>query len=402
MEKLKYILLTFCVTVSCTFLIAQDNTDCFHPTLVNLPFTAIQVDTNLEKISYQSDDNFTFWYRITPNESLILNYQLLLIDNNDSYALMIYRYKSDNFCNDVITNNIKPISIKSNGQIKMLAGEVYYFSVLHLNGNGCGHFLNLTVNGKTKIYKAIQNDCMEEAINILPSPQITLIKDTLIGNKVKENHIQKNNKVYAFVINKNTKSIIDADVWIANNDNSEEIKATKKGIVIDNYKNATITFTIKKMGYQNLDTTVNISNDTIILPLQPLKIGERLIIRKIYFQPNTYVLKEESKPTLAQLLQFMMENSTYHYEIQGYTNGNRNIKANKNYKNLGEAWNFKGSAKKLSKMRAETIKNYLVKNGVNSENLNTIGYGGDKMIVKKPKTMQQAMQNIRVEIVIVQ
>jgi outer membrane protein OmpA-like peptidoglycan-associated protein len=52
-------------------------------------------------------------------------------------------------------------------------------------------------------------------------------------------------------------------------------------------------------------------------------------------------------------------------------------------------------------MRAETIKNYLVKNGIDENRLTTIGYGGDRMIIEKPKTLEQALKNIRVEVHIV-
>ncbi len=123
---------------------------------------------------------------------------------------------------------------------------------------------------------------------------------------------------------------------------------------------------------------------------------------KIYFHPNTYVLKEESKKELLKLTIFMLENNNYSFEIQGHTNGNKTVKKTKNFANLGEEWNFKGTAKKLSKMRAEKIKTYLVENGVKETQLQTIGYGGDRMIIEKPKNMKQAMQNIRVEVIVIQ
>ena len=53
-------------------------------------------------------------------------------------------------------------------------------------------------------------------------------------------------------------------------------------------------------------------------------------------------------------------------------------------------------------MRAETIKKFLVEKGVNPDNLITEGYGGDRMIVKNPRTMEQAMRNIRVEVHVIE
>ena len=74
----------------------------------------------------------------------------------------------------------------------------------------------------------------------------------------------------------------------------------------------------------------------------------------------------------------------------------------KKYTHLGEDWNFKGSSKKLSKLRAEKIKTFLIENGVSENQLQTEGYGGDKMIITKPKNMSQAMKNIRVEVIVIQ
>ena len=124
-------------------------------------------------------------------------------------------------------------------------------------------------------------------------------------------------------------------------------------------------------------------------------------MHKIYFYPNSYALKEESTQELLKLNKFMLENSQYSFEIQGHTNGNKAVKKVAKNAHLGEEWNYSGSAKKLSKLRAEKIKDYLVQHGVKETQIQTMGYGGDRMIVEKPKNMKQAMQNIRVEIIVV-
>ncbi|MBL4668456.1 MAG: OmpA family protein [Flavobacteriales bacterium] len=95
---------------------------------------------------------------------------------------------------------------------------------------------------------------------------------------------------------------------------------------------------------------------------------------------------------MKKLLAFMLENKEYVFEIQGHTNGNRAVKKSKRHINLGEEWNFKGSSKKLSKYRAERIKTYLIKNGIKENRIKTVGFGGDKMIVKKPRNMREAMK----------
>ena len=84
-------------------------------------------------------------------------------------------------------------------------------------------------------------------------------------------------------------------------------------------------------------------------------------------------------------------------EIQGFTNGNNRIKASPDDISEGS---FTGSSKKLSQLRAEMIKKYLVEKGVSAERLETNGYGGSKMIYPNPKNQEEANKNIRVGILI--
>jgi outer membrane protein OmpA-like peptidoglycan-associated protein len=147
--------------------------------------------------------------------------------------------------------------------------------------------------------------------------------------------------------------------------------------------------------------TLEYNNTNIIeLLLEPLKVGDIFIMKSIYFHPNTYALRKESSYDLGRLLEYMRNNSSVKIEIQGHTNGDNKIYKNKAYENLGEEWNFKGSAKTLSLKRAEAIKKYLINNGIDSERLIPVGQGGHKPIIENPETMEDGQRNIRVEVVI--
>lgn len=155
------------------------------------------------------------------------------------------------------------------------------------------------------------------------------------------------------------------------------------------------------IGYHNLEITIDSSKGkSIDVLLQALKAGDNFIMKNIYFHPNSFAPKKESDEELKKLLDYLVENPETFIEIQGHTNGDKKIRKNKNFKNLGDEWNFKGSSKKLSANRAETIKNYLVINGVDTKRLTIKGMGGSKPIIEKPETMEEGEKNIRVEIVI--
>lgn len=155
------------------------------------------------------------------------------------------------------------------------------------------------------------------------------------------------------------------------------------------------------IGYNNLEINIDSSKGkSIDVLLQALKAGDNFIMKNIYFHPNSFASKVESDEELKRLLDYLIENPEINIEIQGHTNGDKKIHKNKKFKDLGEEWNFRGTSKKLSAHRAETIKNYLIINGVAAERLTTKGMGGSKPIIEKPETMAEGEKNIRVEIVI--
>lgn len=366
--------------------------DCTNPKIIAVPLSDNISNGDQDEIYYQPADKYTYWYKLVVTADCQVSYKLNMISDEDLYDLIIYNYKGENFCNDIVKNGEAPVFNKMSGELNLKIGETYYFGVLHLKGKGCGHTLFLDSRNRNTTIKSIQNECFEEAMAavIEEDPQKEEVNDLL--------------KV--MVINNNTGENISAVVNIVDKSSGkikQQLNSTvENGFALTSFTDKELIVSIKKLGYEDLLDTIEIIDNNIVVGLDPIKIGDKLIMRKIHFHPNTYVLKDESIVELKKLNQFMLENSGYVYEIQGHTNGNRNIKETAKYANKGEDWNFTGSAKKLSKLRAEKIKDYMVEHGVKESQLQTVGYGGNRMIIDKPKNMQQAMKNIRVEVIVIQ
>ncbi len=392
-----------------------------HPKSIQLPFLNAETQADEEELYYQPEDQYSYWYKVSLTANVKLQYKLEPINGTDHYVVLVYAYGKGNFCNDLIRKRVNTIATKNAGSIELSKDSSYYFSVLHVNGKGCGHILSLTANGVSRNIRAIQQDCVEDVIaemivedTLVEIPEvIKVIVEKEVPDTLKKQpviipepiiELKVNPSFYGIVNNKKTKEGIDAVVVLFDEyDVENQLESTKEnGFKFDGKLKDRYIVSVNKFGYKPYIDTVVIDTGKVIIELTPLDVGEKLVMRKIYFHPNTYVLKETSKVELNKLKKFMLENSTYHFEIQGHTNGNRMIKRTPQYAHLKEEWNFKGSAKKLSKLRAEKIKAFLVKNGVESINLTTTGYGGDNMVVAKPKNMKQAMRNIRVEVVVVQ
>jgi outer membrane protein OmpA-like peptidoglycan-associated protein len=95
------------------------------------------------------------------------------------------------------------------------------------------------------------------------------------------------------------------------------------------------------------------------IPLQAMKAGNKVILKNIFFETNSFDLKPESTIELNKVLQFMNENFNLKIEISGHTD---NVG--------GDALN-----QKLSENRAKAVVDYLTSKGISSLRMISKGYG---------------------------
>jgi outer membrane protein OmpA-like peptidoglycan-associated protein len=119
----------------------------------------------------------------------------------------------------------------------------------------------------------------------------------------------------------------------------------------------------------------------------------------VFFFPNSTKLKKESFETLDQLVTYL-ENNPAKIRVNGHTQGNRRI--NNSSKKLNDDLRFKGTAKKLSKKRADKVCEYLMGKGIKKDRISSKGFAGRKPVVKNPKSRSDREKNMRVEIEIVE
>ncbi len=131
-----------------------------------------------------------------------------------------------------------------------------------------------------------------------------------------------------------------------------------------------------------------IKKDQVYIMMERLKIGKKLELENIKFGRGSDDFLDVSFNTLIKLEKFMLENTDVRVEIQGHVNGPKMD----NTRDLIE----------LSEKRARAVMNYLVKKGVNKERIAFRGMGNSEMIHKNPIFEEQAEENRRVEIMIIE
>ncbi len=154
--------------------------------------------------------------------------------------------------------------------------------------------------------------------------------------------------------------------------------------------------------------TISVENGVINVKfvLQRNSKGDIITMYNVYFYNDAVIMKPESKYELNCLLDMLKENENYTIKLHGHTNGNspgKIIKLKPDDDNFFTITSNNdeifGSAKDLSLDRANTIKRYLVANGISTDRMTVKGWGGKKMIYNKTDPL--AKRNVRVEVEII-
>ncbi|HEY5825341.1 MAG TPA: OmpA family protein [Cyclobacteriaceae bacterium] len=140
----------------------------------------------------------------------------------------------------------------------------------------------------------------------------------------------------------------------------------------------------------------------VAFPLIRVKTGDYIEFSNVRFFQNSAILQPDSKNELDGLAELMKENTKYKIKIHGHCNGekSRDIVSKGGSTNFfaTDAANVKASAtaKELTVLMAEIVKEYLVSQGIDTDRISTKGEGGKQAIYPSNSTL--AARNERVEI----
>ncbi len=126
----------------------------------------------------------------------------------------------------------------------------------------------------------------------------------------------------------------------------------------------------------------------------------RFSIENVHFHGNSCVVRSDSDESLQELADFMNYYDDVRIRIDGHVNG----KMGKGYlkkaaRSNPERRQYK-SGRELSLARAETVRDFLISEGVDESRIVCEGKGGTEMLYKKPKTQKENQANRRIEVII--
>ena len=135
-----------------------------------------------------------------------------------------------------------------------------------------------------------------------------------------------------------------------------------------------------KFYYLNLNKNDLPSSD--ITNFSSIEDGQKIILNKVFFYQSSHELLNESFDQLDLIFNFLNENQNLTVFLEGHTDNIGNAK-----KNL-----------ELSGKRVQTVKNYLIKKGINKKRIDGKGFGGEKPLISN-KSLKSNKINRRVEVI---
>lgn len=219
--------------------------------------------------------------------------------------------------------------------------------------------------------------------------------------------------------------VVEGEVQVIDTDRSRFISKVKGNdyLVLPDPKSKSgqLTLTCEVFGYRKIqhelnyqlplaDTTkdyIELMGTTIVVEFDLIRYqkGDVNTLYNVYFFNDAAVMLPESKYELNSLLEMMQDSPTSRIVLHGHSNGNYHGKIlglgpEKNFFTMEGAVQGMGTAKDLSQQRAETIKQYLITNGIAENRMEVKAWGGKKPLYDKHSV--NAKKNVRVEVEVVQ
>jgi len=282
-------------------------------------------------------------------------------------------------------------------------------------------------------------DTPADALDRMPEPEITTVAHQPVltepalsnavtvpieNSKKESNDAPKtlmNTPVFLSLYHSRNGRIVEGEVDVIDTERSRLITKAKGNTFFSlpdpKSKSGELTLVCNVFGYRRLQHQLNFTSNEDSLPPYLVLVdsfyqvsfdlvryhrGDITTLYNVYFYNDAAIMLPESTFELNRLLQMLQENPSFKIMLHGHTNGNARGEIIK----MGPSRNFFaltedvkkeiGSAKDLSRERAQVIKDWLVSQGVDAIRMEIKAWGGGRMIHEKESA--NAKKNVRVEV----
>lgn len=336
----------------------------------------------MQNPKYFDKEHNTIWYSfVIPNDGM-LTFDIIPDTVKDDYDFILFKQGGRGTCDSIRDKTLAPVRA----------------NISH-NAARTRSLTGLDSNAHYEFNQPGIHDHYSKALPVKSGERYLLVLDN-VYEKGKGHTIRFhfNFQIQGYVVDSATNIPLHASVVLT------DLKTMKVIITVSSDSLSRGLFTLPIVPQDTIRWSIGFGapgyfNETVIITQnslgtflqRPRTIKLRRIIKDksfalkdINFFPNKDILKPTSLPALQNLLNVMQENPTLKIRIEGHTNFDPTV--------------TKEYDLKLSQMRAEAVKKFLVDSGVADIRIRTSGYGSTRMIYPFPRTSDQQQANMRVEI----
>lgn len=192
--------------------------------------------------------------------------------------------------------------------------------------------------------------------------------------------------ITGYIRNAKTKKYIEAEVRIVNNARNTRVSSDRSDTTFGIYQvflpdTDQTSIGVFAEGFFFFGKNIDISPEQryseirLDIELRPIVVDSILDLYNINFETGKINLTEDSKPELERIVEFLKLNPRVHIQINGHT----------------DATGPRATKVRLSELRADQVKKYLVDRGIQTFRLRTMGYGMDR-----PKASEDTEEGRRI------
>ncbi|OGS72149.1 MAG: hypothetical protein A3F91_03100 [Flavobacteria bacterium RIFCSPLOWO2_12_FULL_35_11] len=259
------------------------------------------------------------------------------------------------------------------------AGGKAIFSSITPSDYGVSGLLN-RINSSTQNIEKSAFETEENQINISLThndPQFTL-KGVVIN---KTQNIPEENVVIT-ITNDTKQTMISEQSHSENGNFQTQLEAESDFTLVG--KKASYISNIVKVSTKGLNRSATLFVN-LELDIEEAKVGQSIVLNNIYFEVGKATINTAFSTDLNKLVQFLKDNNETNLEIQGHTDNTGSLKLNN----------------KLSQSRANSIVDYLVKQGIDRHRISAKGFG-QSLPIADNSTVEGRAKNRRVVIKVMQ
>ena len=347
----------------------------------------LEIKNNSSKsMFFFEKEHNTIWLKFNCPYDALMCFDIIPNDTTYDFDFLLFKNEGNNFCKNLNYNHTKPIRTnisRNNLKNKSITG--------------------LNINAKKEYIPSGIQPMYSMALKVNKSENYFLVIDNVYGGEsgfsIQFNYY-KEKTIKGSIIDNNTNNPIYSNIKIESANTGKQIAEFQSDSITGEFNldykakiNEDYYLITESKNYFFSETLLSsiFKNDTLSSDLEikvpKLKKNENLKLHNLNFYGDSYEYLPTAIPSLNRLLSLMQNNSTLKILIEGHTNG---CPGGIEYSQM------------LSENRAKTIKDFLIKNGVNKQRLVSKGFNCSKMLYPHMKTNSdwEKMMNRRVEILV--